>query len=141
MYIDEISLLEEFVDGVCNQGTHAEYGLEGVGSRTQMGDGTHVLQAVTFLLQRIIRCGSALDGDLFCLDLEGLFCFRSRNQSSFDDNGSADVDLGQLLEVCHGVVIYDLQGLKKSTVVQYQETEGFGITVAPYPATDLDFFV
>ena len=27
---------------------------------TQVGDGSHVLQAVTFLLKRIIRCGSAL---------------------------------------------------------------------------------
>ena len=38
-------------------------------------------------------------------------------------------------------MIYDLQGLKKSTVMQYQETEGLGITVAYYPAANLDLLV
>ena len=46
MNVYEVTLLEVLVDGVCDQGTYTEYSLEGVGARTQMGDGTQVFQGV-----------------------------------------------------------------------------------------------
>ena len=56
MYIYEIPLLEELMNGICSHTSHPEYGLEGVGSGTKVGNCTEVFEAVTFLLKRIISC-------------------------------------------------------------------------------------
>ena len=46
-----------------------------------------ILETVAFLLQRIVRCGSSLDLDFICLDLEGLLRLRSSYQCTGHDNG------------------------------------------------------
>ena len=56
MNIYEIPLLEELMNGICSHTSHPEYGLEGVGSGTKVGNCTEVFEAVTFLLKRIISC-------------------------------------------------------------------------------------
>ena len=48
MNIHKIPLLEILVNGVCNQGAHTEYSLEGIGSGTQMGDGAQVFKEWRF---------------------------------------------------------------------------------------------
>ena len=91
MDIHEIALLEILMDRVSCQGTYTEHSLEGVSSRTQVGDGTQILKAVAFLLKRIIRSGRSLNGYLGRLNLERLLCLRGRNQGTFYDNGCAYV--------------------------------------------------
>ena len=59
-----------------------------------------------------------------CLDLKRLFCLRCRHQCSFYDHGCSDIQSWQIsCKILHVVMIYDLQGLKKSTVMQYQEIQ------------------
>ena len=41
--VNKVFLLEILMNGICDQGTDTEYCLEGVGSWTQMGNGTQVL--------------------------------------------------------------------------------------------------
>ena len=91
MNVYEVTLLEVLVDGVCDQGTYAEYSLEGVGARTQMGDGTQVLQGVALFLQRVVRSGRAFYSNLRSLDLKWLLCVRGSNQGTLYDDGSAYV--------------------------------------------------
>ena len=91
MHIDEISLLEELVDRIGNQGTHAEHRLKGVGARSQMRDRSQILKAVFLLLQRIIRCGSSLHLNLLRLNLERLLHLRGCDKLTRHDDCRADV--------------------------------------------------
>ena len=129
------------MDRIGAEGTNTEDCLEGVGSRTQMGNGTKVFHGVAFFLQRVIRCGNALYGNFCCLNLKRLFCLRGSNEDTFYDDGCADVHFGNLSEVFHLIVVYDLQGFEIASVVQNDETKGFGITYAAHPAAYGYFFV
>ena len=129
------------MDRIGAEGTNTEYCLEGVGSRTQMGNGTKVFHGVAFFLQRVIRCGNALYGNFCRLNLKRLFCLRGSNEGTFYDDGCADVHFGNLSEVFHLIVVYDLQGFEIASVVQNDETKGFGITYAAHPAAYGYFFV
>ena len=100
------------MDRIGAEGTNTEDCLEGVGSRTQMGNGTKVFHGVAFFLQRVIRCGNALYGNFCRLNLKRLFCLRGSNEST-----------------------------KIASVVQNDETKGFGITYAAHPAAYGYFFV
>ena len=108
MHVDEVSLLEKLVDGVGDQGAHAEHGLERVGSGTQVGDGAQILQAVALLLKRIVGAGCALHGDLRGLDLEGLLRLRGGHQGSLHDDGGSHVHVADLIEVCKIIVVNHL---------------------------------
>ena len=79
------------MDRVGNQGAHAEDSLEGVGSGTQMGNGSQILKAVALLLKRIVRRGRALYDNLVRLNLEGLLGLGSSYQSSLYQDGGAYV--------------------------------------------------
>ena len=141
MYIYKASLLEELVNRIGDQGTNPEYGLEGVGSGAQMGNGSQILEGVALLLQRIIRRGIALYHNLFCLNLEGLLCLRCSDQSSLYNHSSAHVQLGNLFKVLHVIMVYDLQCLEAASVSHNQEAEGFGSTVTAEPARYGDFLI
>ena len=129
------------MDGIGDQGAHPKYSLEGVRSGPQMRNGPQVLKGVTLLLQRVIRCGIALYGDLCSLNLEGLFGLRGSYQGSLYDDSCAYIQLGDLLEVLHVVMIYDLQCLEKASVSHHQEAEGLGAAVTADPAGYGDFLV
>ena len=119
MHINEISLLEEFVDRISGQRTNSEYCLEGISSRTEMCDTSQIFKAVTFFLKWVIRCGSSFYHNFVCLDLKWLFCFRCRDQRTGNDNGCSYIQFGNLCKVFHFIVVYDLQCLKESTVMQH----------------------
>ena len=129
------------MDSISDQRSYTEYSLESIGTRTQVCDRTQIFKTVTFFLQRIIRCGLALYCDLSGLDLKRLFCIRRGDQCTADDNSSPDIQTGQCIEVFHRIGIYNLDGLKKCTIVYHKETKVFGSSVVAYPATNLDFFV
>ena len=76
------------MDRIGAEGTNTEYCLEGVGSRTQMGNGTKVFHGVAFFLQRVIRCGNALYGNFCRLNLKRLFCPRGSNEGTFYDDAA-----------------------------------------------------
>ena len=82
MNVYKVTLLEVLVDGICDQGTYTEYSLEGVGARTQMGDGTQIFQGVALFLQRIVRSGRAFYRNLSGLNFEWLLCVRGSNQGT-----------------------------------------------------------
>ena len=139
--INEVSLLEELMDRIGAEGTNTEYCLEGVGSRTQMGNGTKVFHGVAFFLQRVIRCGNALYGNFCCLNFKWLFCLRCCNEGTLYDDGCANVHFRNLSKVFHLIVVHNLQCFKIASVVQNDETKGFGITYAADPAAYGYFFV
>ncbi len=117
MDIDKIPLLEKLMDGIGNQRPYPEDSLEGVRPGAQMGDGPEVLKGMPLLLQGIIRCGSAFDVDLFCLDLKGLLCLRRSHQGSLDNDGSTYIKLADFCEVVKTVPVNHLEGLKKCAVI------------------------
>ena len=136
MHINKIALLEKLVNRICTQGTYTEHRFKRIGSRTQMRNGTQILKRMTFLLQRIIRCGSPFHGYLCCLDLKRLFCFRRRHQLSFYNDCCSDINLADFLIILQTISIYNLNRLKKGTIIHYNESKIFGITVTSYPSAD-----
>ena len=136
--VDEVTLLEELVDGVGGQGADAEHSLEGVGSRAQMGDGPQELHGVALGLQGEVAGGGALDLDGGGLDLEGLLGAGSQHQLAGDDQGGADVDLADLLEIGDGIIIDDLDGGEVGAVVQDDEAKLLAGTAVADPAADGD---
>ena len=91
MDIDEALLLEVLMDRVSDQGTHTEYSLECICTCAEMRNRTKIFEGVAFFLERVVCAGSTLNGNFCCLDLKRLLCLRCCHESTFYDNGSADI--------------------------------------------------
>ena len=147
MHVNKISLLEKFMDRIRDDGTHAENSLECVRSRAEMTDGSQVLKAVALLLQGVIRRGHALDLHGVSLNLKRLLRLGGCHQRACNDDRTSHIQLGNLRKIVHGVMIYDLQRLKKASVRQDDKSKCFGITDASDPSahlnllSDIFFFV
>ena len=89
-------------------------------------------------LQRIVRRGSAFHGDLSGLQLKGLLGIGGFHQNALDDQGCADIELADGLEVGQGVLIDHLQGLEVGAVGQDDEAVGLLGTAVADPAADGD---
>ena len=139
MDVDEVPLLEELVDGVGDQAPHPEHGLEGVGSGPQVGHGTEEFQAVALLLEGVVGGGGALHGDFRGLELKGLLGVGGLHQGALDDQRCAHVELGDGLEVLHGVVVDHLEGVKIRAVGEDDEAKGLAGADAAHPAAHFDF--
>ena len=139
MDIDKAPLLEELVDGVGDEAAHPEHGLKGVGAGTQMGHGAQEFQGVALFLQGIVGGGGALHGDLGCLELEGLLGVGGLHQGALDDESGAHIELGDGLEVLHGVVVDHLEGVKIRAVGEDNKAEGLAGADAAHPAAHGDF--
>ena len=74
-----------------------------------MCDSTKVLKAVTLLLKRIIRRGSAFYCYSLRLNLKWLFCLWCCNQCTCYNNSCSYIEFGNLLKVLHIIMIYDLK--------------------------------
>ena len=140
MYVYEIALLEELMDGISDQRANSEYCLEGVGTVSQMRNGTKVFHSVTLILNRIVRAGLALYGNLSCLNLERLLSLRGKGEDTLYDHCCTDVGVSNLIKVSHDVMIDNLNLLKEGSIGQDQEPEILGITVISYPTSNVDFF-
>ena len=90
---------------------------------------------MALLLQRIIRSGSSLYLHLVRLDLKRLLRFRGSDESTCYNNGGAYVQLADLGEVLHGVMIYDLKRIEAGAVVEHDESESLGAAHAAHPAS------
>ena len=71
-------------------------------------------------------------------DLEGLLCAGGQHQGALDDQGSANIDLGDLLEIFDGIIINDLNGVEISAVIQNDKTKLLAGALIAYPTADLD---
>ena len=138
MDVDEVALLEELVDGVGDEAADAEDGLEGVRARTQMRHGAQILHRMALGLDGIIRGGRALDEDLACLQLKRLLGLGRQDERAGDDDGRADVQLGDLGEVRELGAVDDLNLRKERAVGQVDEAEILACAQIAHPAADLD---
>ena len=137
--VDKIPILEELVDGHGGKAADAEYRLEGVGAGTQMVDGAQELHGVALGLEGVVAGGGAFHRDLLGLNLKGLLGVRGENQRAANDQGGADVDFGNLLEIFQGVVIHHLHGGEISTVVQDDKAKLLAAPAVSHPAADVHF--
>src|SRR5699024_9077553 len=81
------------------------------------------------------RSGSSLYLHLVRLDLKRLLRFRGGDESTCHNNGGAYVQLADLGEVLHGVMIYDLKRIEAGAVVEHDESESLGAAHAAHPAS------
>ena len=138
MDVDEIALLEELVDGVGDEAADAEHGLERVRARTQMRHGAQILHRMALGLDGIIRRRGTLDEDLAGLQLERLLRVRRQDERTGDDDGRADVQLGDLSEIRKLGAVDDLHLREKRAVGQVDEAEVLTGAQIANPAADLD---
>ena len=140
MDVDESALLEEAVNRVRRQRADAEDRLKGIGARTQMRNRAEIFHGMTLLLERIIRCGRALDDDALRLNLKGLLRLRRRHQRSGDNHRRARSEGGDFGEVLQLVAVDHLQRFKKCSVMQHNKSDVLGIADAADPSPDLHRF-
>ena len=139
MDIDKVPVLEELVDSHGSQTPDAEHGLEGVGPGPQVSDGPQELHGVPLGLQGIVAGGGAFHGDGAGLNLKRLLGVGGQHQRTLDDQGRADIDLGDLLEIGHGVVVYNLNGGEVGAVIEGDEAKLLASPAVADPAAYLDF--
>ena len=84
---------------------------------------------------------NALYGNFCRLNLKRLFCLRGSNKGTFYDDAAPTFILEISAKFSHLIVVYDLQGFEIASVMQNDETKGFGITYAAHPAAYGYFFV
>ena len=133
--IDEVTLLEEAVNGVGRQGADAEHGLEGVCPRAQMGNGPQVFHACGAWAAR----GSpAWQGPstatLLRLDLKGLLGVGRQDELARHDERRADVQLGDGGKIFQRVMIDDLHRCEKRPVREHNKAKGLGRPQIAHPA-------
>ena len=92
MYIYEVPLLEELMNGVCCKASDLEDCLEGICSGTQMRNCTKILHRMSLLLKRIVRGALTLNCNLLCLQLEWLLSIRGSNKLSLCDDCCSYID-------------------------------------------------
>ena len=129
------------MDGHGSQAAHTEYGLEGIGAGAQMGDGAQKLHGMALGLQGVIAGGGAFHFNGSGLDLKGLLAVGGQLQSALHDQGGADIDFGDFLEIGQGIVVHHLNGGEISTVIQDDETKLLGGAAIAHPAADGDSLV
>ena len=136
--IDEAALLEELVDGVSDDAAHAEHGLEGVGSDTQMRKCPQKLHGVALRLDREIGGRRALNRNFARLNFKRLLSIRRHDQRTGYDHGGADVQLRDLLKVCELRAEDNLYLRKIRAVGEVDEAEILAGAQIAHPAADLD---
>ena len=139
MDIHKVPILEELVNGHSGETADTEHRLKGVGAGTQMVDGAQELHGVALGLEGIVAGGGAFHGNALGLNLKGLLGVRGENQRAANNQGCADVDFGNLLEIFQGVVIHHLHGGEISTVVQDDEAKLLAAPAVSHPAADVHF--
>ena len=142
MNVDEIYFLEELMDGVRHQRADAEYRLERVAPRTEMGDFPEEFHAVPLILQRIIRSRRPLHNDFLCMDFERLLRLRCQNQGARDPDGGGQSQPRNLPVIINGIrFINYLYRFEKRSVIQRNEAELVGTAVLSDPAPHGDFTI
>ena len=137
VHIDEVLLLEEFVDRVSRDAPYSEYRGECVAARSEVSDLPEELHAVALLLQRIIGIRIGLERDLVSLDLKRLLCLRREHQRALYLYASAQAVLRHLAEVGELVSLIDyLDRREERAVIYREESELVGASVSPHPAVD-----
>ena len=138
VYVHEIPILEELMDGVSRQRADAENRLEQIGSGAEVGDGTQKLRGVTLLLQGIIGGRGTLHRCLDGLHFQLLLSVGSKNDLTANDDSGAHVQFGQLRKVREILRVDDLEGLKEGAVADDEETEILGGAVVFHPSAHGD---
>ena len=133
--IDEAAALEKFMHGPRRDAAHAEDRGKQVRTRAQMLDRAQKFDAVALFLQRIVRRGHALDGDLVGLEFEGLLGLGREDERSPHDQGSANVLACDLIVIVQSAPLEDdLQRLEAAAVVELGKAEVLHVAHGPDPA-------
>ena len=118
---------------------HAQYGPEGVGTRTQMGYLAQKLQRVAFFLQGILlRVGGAVYLDGIGLHLDGLALALRLDQAAGHVERGAGGDAAQLLVGKAGHVEYYLEIVDGAAVVESHKLHVLVAAAGTHPAAHVD---
>lgn len=89
--IDKSPLVKKVMNGKGTFTAHTKNGVIGIGSRSQMGNGSQIFKRMAFFLQRIIGRGRPLHLGALRLQLKGLFGLWGQHQLARDRKGGAYV--------------------------------------------------
>ena len=135
--VDKAAVLEERVHRLRGHAADAERRTEEVRARAQVLDRAQELHAVAFFLQRVVRCGRALDRDAVGLELERLLGVRCEHELAVHDERRADVLAGDLVIIFELAALeHDLKALEAAAVVELDKAEIFHVADRARPAAD-----
>jgi hypothetical protein len=97
--VDEAVFVEVFVNSKREEGTNAKGRGEGVGSRSEMSDGSEVFHTVSFFLEWVIAGRSSDNGNGGCFEFKRLFCSRGGNEVSCDGEGTRDSEFADFFKI------------------------------------------
>ena len=104
-----------------------------------MLDRAQEFHAVTLFLQRVVRRGGALHGDLRGLELEGLLGLGREHERTAHDQGSANVLAGDLIVIVElSPLEDDLQRFEAAAVVELGKAEVLHVAYGADPAAYRD---
>ena len=135
--VDKTAVLEERVHRLRGHAADAERRAEEVRARAQVLDRAQKLHAVALFLQRIVRCGRALDRHAVGLELERLLGVRCEHELAVHDERRADVLAGDLVVIFELAALeHDLQALEAAAVVELDKAEILHVADRARPAAD-----
>ena len=135
--VDKAAVLEERVHRLRGHAADTERRAEEVRARAQVLNRTQELHAVALFLQRIVRCGRALDRDAVGLELERLLGVRREHELAVHDERRADVLAGDLVVIFELAALeHDLQALEAAAVVELDKAEILHVADRARPAAD-----
>ena len=141
MDIDKAAVVEKRVDRIRGFAAYAENRRKQIGAGTQIRLFTQVFHAVALFLQRIIRCGRALDGDSGRLNLERLLILRREQNRPGNGKGGTDVLRSDFIVVFDVFTGKDnLNAAEKAAVIQIDKAKRFTVADAACPAAECDGF-
>ena len=139
--IDKIAVVEERVNGIRHLASDAEHRRKQIGSRTKIRLLAQIFHRMALLLERIIGCGRAFDGNFIRLDFKRLLVFRRENHCSGHDKRRADILFGDFVVIGDFFTLkHDLHALEAAAVVQIDKAESLAVSDASCPTAECDGF-
>ncbi len=125
------------MDGHRHVVTDAHHCTKGIGAETEVSILTHVLEALSLLLHRIVVAAKAIDFDAVALDLYILTFTLALHQSTRSTDAGTGCNLSELIGVDLRWVDYYLNIINSRTIVKSDKIDCFATTMGTHPSLDI----
>ncbi len=127
-------LVEISVDSHRHVMADTHHSTKGICAETEVSVLTHILEALSLLLHRIVVAAETINLDAFALNLNGLSLTKTLHQSTHHADASTCGNLSELIGIDLGWVDYYLNIINSRTIVKSDKIDCFATTMGTYPS-------